>query len=182
MMPGKSGPPARSLRIRLSRTSSCTGRRTISRRSTAWRSAPTVEIEVLDISRSYQCATHIAQSQCPDARRPRDSACRELSPNPDLGLAFSSVDHRALCIVPFFRPGPPRVFAHRGGAALGPENTIAAFDHGLTCGADGLELDVRLSADGIVVVCHDETLDRTTDTTGPVAARTASELAQVDAG
>jgi glycerophosphoryl diester phosphodiesterase len=85
--------------------------------------------------------------------------------------------------VPFFQgPGSPRVFAHRGGCALGPENTIAAFDRGLAAGADGLELDVRLSADGIVVVCHDETLDRTTNATGPVAARTAAELSRVDAG
>jgi glycerophosphoryl diester phosphodiesterase len=88
-----------------------------------------------------------------------------------------------LSIVPFFRgPGSPRVFAHRGGCALGPENTIAAFDRGLAAGADGLELDVRLSADGIIVVCHDETLDRTTNATGPVVARTAAELSRVDAG
>jgi glycerophosphoryl diester phosphodiesterase len=74
------------------------------------------------------------------------------------------------------------VFAHRGGCALGPENTIAAFDRGLAAGAEGLELDVRLSADGVVVVCHDETLDRTTDRTGPVAALSAAELSGVDAG
>lgn len=85
--------------------------------------------------------------------------------------------------MPFFRgAGPPRVFAHRGGSALGPENTIAAFDRGLAAGADGLELDIRLSADGICVVCHDETLDRTTNATGPVSARTAAELSRVDAG
>jgi glycerophosphoryl diester phosphodiesterase len=87
-----------------------------------------------------------------------------------------------LSIVPFFRGGRPRVFAHRGGAALAPENTIAAFDAGRASGAEGLELDVRLSADGVVVVCHDETLDRTTDTSGRVDARTASELERVDAG
>jgi glycerophosphoryl diester phosphodiesterase len=74
------------------------------------------------------------------------------------------------------------VFAHRGGAALAPENTIAAFDLGLAAGAEGLELDVQLSADGVVVVCHDETLDRTTDTSGHVVARTASELQRLDAG
>jgi len=84
--------------------------------------------------------------------------------------------------VPFFDGGPPRVFAHRGGGALGPENTIAAFDRGLAAGADGLELDVRLSADGIIVVCHDETLDRTTNSTGPVSARSAAELSRLDAG
>ena len=85
--------------------------------------------------------------------------------------------------MPFFRGRKtPRVFAHRGGCALGPENTIAAFDRGIAAGAEGLELDVRLSADGVVVVCHDGTLDRTTDRTGPIAALSAAELSRVDAG
>ena len=75
----------------------------------------------------------------------------------------------------------PLVYAHRGGAALRPENTIAAFDHGLSLGADGLELDVHLSRDGVVVVHHDRLLDRTTNARGPVAALTAAELAEVDA-
>jgi glycerophosphoryl diester phosphodiesterase len=70
------------------------------------------------------------------------------------------------------------VFAHRGGAALSPENTMAAFDRAVSLGVDGLELDVRLSADGVVVVHHDRTLDRTTSLRGPLAARTASELAR----
>lgn len=82
----------------------------------------------------------------------------------------------------FFDYRRPRVYAHRGGCALGPENTIAAFDLGLATGADGLELDVHLSSDGVVVVCHDETLERTTDGSGPVARRSAAELARVDAG
>lgn len=84
--------------------------------------------------------------------------------------------------VAFFASARPQVFAHRGGCALGPENTIVAFDRGVAAGADGLELDVHLSADGIPVVCHDDTLDRTTDAAGPVAACTAAELAGVDAG
>jgi glycerophosphoryl diester phosphodiesterase len=82
----------------------------------------------------------------------------------------------------FFNSTRPQVFAHRGGCALGPENTMAAFDRGLAAGADGLELDVHLSADGVAVVCHDSTLDRTTSGSGPVAARTAAELAAIDAG
>jgi glycerophosphoryl diester phosphodiesterase len=85
-------------------------------------------------------------------------------------------------IKPFFRASRPQVFAHRGGCALGPENTLAAFDLGMAAGADGLELDVHLSADGIVVVHHDETLDRTTNGAGPLARLTAAELAAVDAG
>jgi glycerophosphoryl diester phosphodiesterase len=76
----------------------------------------------------------------------------------------------------------PLVYAHRGGAALRPENTLAAFEHGLSLGADGLEFDVHLSRDGVVVVHHDDTLERTTNATGAIAARSAAELARVDAG
>jgi len=83
---------------------------------------------------------------------------------------------------PFFAASRPQVFAHRGGSALGPENTIAAFDLGMAAGADGLELDVHLSADGVVMVHHDETLDRTTDGAGRLVRLTAAELAAVDAG
>ena len=77
---------------------------------------------------------------------------------------------------PFFAAPRPLVFAHRGGSALAPENTIQAFDNGLRLGADGLELDVRLSRDGVVVVHHDRTLDRTTELRGPVARHTGNEL------
>jgi glycerophosphoryl diester phosphodiesterase len=80
------------------------------------------------------------------------------------------------------RPSRPLVYAHRGGAALRPENTIAAFDHGLALGADGLEFDVHLSRDGVVVVHHDATLERTTNAHGTIGGLTADELAQVDAG
>lgn len=74
------------------------------------------------------------------------------------------------------------VFAHRGGAKLAPENTIAAFVNGLALGSDGIECDVHLSRDGIAVVIHDKTLDRTTDASGLVSDRTAAELSRVDAG
>src|SRR3954447_4847862 len=83
---------------------------------------------------------------------------------------------------PFFASPRPLVFAHRGGSALAPENTIAAFDNGLSLGADGLELDVHLSSDGVVVVHHDPTLDRTTSGRGAIRLKTAAELAQIDAG
>ncbi len=76
----------------------------------------------------------------------------------------------------------PLVYAHRGGAALRPENTTIAFDHGMSCGADGLEFDVHLSRDGVVVVHHDDTLERTTGVDGRLADRTADELARLDAG
>src|SRR5437667_5444296 len=76
----------------------------------------------------------------------------------------------------FFASGRPLVFAHRGGGALARENTIAAFDNGLALGADGIELDVHLSRDGIVVVHHDPTLERMTSLSGVLADRTADQL------
>jgi len=76
----------------------------------------------------------------------------------------------------------PLIYAHRGGAALRPENTIEAFDHGLALGADGLEFDVRLTRDGAVIVHHDDTLDRTTNGHGAVATCTTADVTRLDAG
>jgi glycerophosphoryl diester phosphodiesterase len=84
--------------------------------------------------------------------------------------------------VRFFETSRPRVFAHRGASGLFPENTLDAFAAGLREGASILELDVRSSRDGHVVVMHDETLERTTDGSGPVAAHTLAELRRLDAG
>lgn len=83
---------------------------------------------------------------------------------------------------PFFAASRPLVFAHRGGSGLAPENTIAAFDAGLALGADGVELDVRLSRDGVAVVHHDASLERTTSARGDIGAFSADELACIDAG
>jgi glycerophosphoryl diester phosphodiesterase len=79
-------------------------------------------------------------------------------------------------------PTVPIVYAHRGGSKLRPENTLLAFEHGLSLGADGLEFDVHLSRDGVVVIHHDATLERTTNGRGPLAALTADELSRLDAG
>jgi glycerophosphoryl diester phosphodiesterase len=70
----------------------------------------------------------------------------------------------------------PLFAAHRGGAALWPENSLLAFGNAVALGADYLELDVHLSRDGEIVVIHDPTLDRTTTGSGPVRERTAAEL------
>jgi len=79
--------------------------------------------------------------------------------------------------------GAPLLVAHRGGARLAPENTLPAFERALSWwGADMLELDVRLTADGQVVVIHDATVDRTTDGSGPVSSFRYDELARLDAG
>ena len=74
------------------------------------------------------------------------------------------------------------VDAHRGTSAWFPENTLAAFEAAIASGADSVELDVQLSADGVAVVIHDDTVDRTTNGSGAVAQLTAAELGALDAG
>ena len=76
----------------------------------------------------------------------------------------------------------PTIFAHRGASAHAPENTLAAFELALAQGADGIELDAKLSADGHVVIIHDATVDRTTDRQGRVKDISLAELRSLDAG
>jgi glycerophosphoryl diester phosphodiesterase len=83
---------------------------------------------------------------------------------------------------PYIRHEGPLFFAHRGGSLLAPENTLAAFDRGAHLGADALELDIQETRDGELVVIHDTTVDRTTDSTGPVATFTLDALRRLDAG
>ncbi|MTV26750.1 phosphatase PAP2 family protein [Nitriliruptoraceae bacterium ZYF776] len=82
------------------------------------------------------------------------------------------------------RPADPevRVIAHAGAQAYAPSNTIAAFDLALEQGADVLEMDLQLTADGEVVVIHDGTVDRTTDGAGAVADLTLAEVQALEAG
>jgi len=76
----------------------------------------------------------------------------------------------------------PIILAHRGASAHAPENTLAAFELALAQGADGIELDVKLSADGHVVVIHDPTVDRTTSAHGRVKDLSLAELRALNAG
>lgn len=79
--------------------------------------------------------------------------------------------------------GGPLLIGHRGAAGLAPENTLPSFREAVDrWGVDMIELDVRASADGRCVVIHDDTVDRTTDGTGAVAAMTLAELRGLDAG
>jgi glycerophosphoryl diester phosphodiesterase len=74
------------------------------------------------------------------------------------------------------------VVGHRGASAHAPENTMESFRLGRELGADAVELDVHLTADGELAVIHDETLDRTTDRTGRVAELTMAQVREADAG
>ena len=74
------------------------------------------------------------------------------------------------------------IIAHRGASAYAPENTIAAFNKAIELGAKSFELDVQLTKDGHLIVCHDTTIDRTTDGTGLIAEMTLEEIQKYDAG
>ena len=79
-------------------------------------------------------------------------------------------------------PDHMRIYAHRGVSAHYPENTLAAFERAIGLGIDGVELDVHLAGDGIPVVIHDGTVDRTTNGIGAVSDFTAKQLGLLDAG
>ena len=83
---------------------------------------------------------------------------------------------------PYVVHDKPLFFAHRGGSLLAPENTITAFESGVACGADALELDIQTTSDGELAVIHDPTVERTTDGIGPVASYTLEKLQSLDAG
>jgi len=79
-------------------------------------------------------------------------------------------------------PDARPVVGHRGAAAHAPENTLESFQRALAGGADALEFDVHVTADGTPVVHHDGTVDRTTDGTGPIAALSLATVRALDAG
>ncbi len=80
-------------------------------------------------------------------------------------------------------PWPQRrvlCYAHQGGAREGPSSTLWAMERAIAAGADALELDVHATADGQLVVCHDATVDRTTNGRGPITSMTLEELRRLD--
>lgn len=79
-------------------------------------------------------------------------------------------------------PASLTIYAHRGARAHAPENTLLAFALAFDLGADAIECDVQITADGALVIFHDDTLNRTTNGRGPVAPRTLAELRALDAG
>ncbi|MBK7318057.1 glycerophosphodiester phosphodiesterase family protein [Candidatus Villigracilis affinis] len=76
----------------------------------------------------------------------------------------------------------PVIFAHRGDLTYAPENTLPSFQQALQKGADGVELDAKLTADGQVIVIHDMTVDRTTTGKGRVASFKLDDIRKLDAG
>jgi len=76
----------------------------------------------------------------------------------------------------------PLVIAHQGGNGQWPSNTFFAFDKAASLGVDMLEMDLHITADNVLVLMHDETVDRTTDGVGTIEEMTLAELKQLDAG
>ena len=76
----------------------------------------------------------------------------------------------------------PLIIAHRGDSIAAPENTLESFSRAVEMGADGVELDVRLTKDGEVAVIHDRRVDRTTSGKGPIGTLTLAETKELDAG
>jgi glycerophosphoryl diester phosphodiesterase len=77
---------------------------------------------------------------------------------------------------------PIAVIAHRAGRGLRPENTLAAIKNAISLGADYVELDIRTTSDGKLVIMHDSRVDRTTNGTGEVSKLSSQEIAALDAG
>jgi glycerophosphoryl diester phosphodiesterase len=76
----------------------------------------------------------------------------------------------------------PLVIAHQGGDEIWPGNTMFAFQNAVDLGVDVLEMDLHITKDGVLVLMHDETVDRTTNGTGEIEAMTLAELEELDAG
>lgn len=109
---------------------------------------------------------------------------RTLRPRPDLRLSPALIA-LALASAPGLladEAATPALVAHRGAMHAVPENTIAAFERAIELGADVLEVDVRLTKDGRLVVVHDATLARTTDGAGRVSEQNWEEIRRLDAG
>lgn len=83
---------------------------------------------------------------------------------------------------PFAFEGAAEIIAHRGFSARAPENTLVSLELGIDAGADAVEFDLHSTQDGVPVLLHDSTLDRTTDGSGPIHRRTLDEVTQLDAG
>ncbi|GIT91878.1 glycerophosphoryl diester phosphodiesterase [Jannaschia pagri] len=79
-------------------------------------------------------------------------------------------------------PQTPRIICHRGTCLEAPENTIVSGHRAIAMGGDWIELDIRQSRDGVLYVLHDETVDRTTNGTGPLTDMVSTDIDQLDAG
>lgn len=102
-----------------------------------------------------------------------------------VGSCVALLGYTALSVIPniFYKKNYTRqeidnliVVAHRGGASLGPENTLLTIERGMAAGADMIEIDIHQTLDGHLVVCHDQSVDRTTNGSGLIRDLTLNEI------
>ena len=101
-------------------------------------------------------------------------------------IVYSLITAKPVPAHPWFAPRPgdhrPLVFAHQGGENLWPSNTLLAFQNSIELGADVIDTDMHLTKDGVLILMHDQTVDRTTDGTGAIRDLTLAEIKELDAG
>lgn len=115
------------------------------------------------------------------------SACVAWALVTSLVVLFGATPHAAAASTmqlhgALHREGSVSIVSHRGAAALAPENTLAAMRIAIEQGVDFVETDVQLTSDGVPMLLHDPTLDRTTSGSGPIALHTFEEVRALDAG
>ncbi len=146
------------------------------------------------LSPSFSCqhyrVTHEMAAALKKARQARKASAPPSAAAADPTAAAAPVEETALPeqpapapeAKPAARPKHPVVIAHRGAMAVAPENTLAAFRAAVERGAQAVELDVHVTADGHAVVIHDGSVDRTTDRYGTVAELAFDDIRRMDAG
>ncbi|MEZ5648051.1 MAG: glycerophosphodiester phosphodiesterase [Alphaproteobacteria bacterium] len=107
---------------------------------------------------------------------------RKISAKPSYKSKSSLQTVQGIKVKKGVNAGTNFIIGHRGAARHAPENTLASLKKAAALGASWVEFDAKLTADGVVILMHDDTLDRTSTGKGPVAHQTADQLARLDAG
>ena len=139
--------------------------------------APTTEASATEAAETSPAATE------PQATEPESTSPPATEPATTEAPSTSSAPARAISpatVVALVALTTPINLSHAGGDQAAPHSTMFAFREGVLAGADALEMDVQLTADGVLIVQHDDTVDKTTNATGPVAGFTLEEIQALD--
>lgn len=139
--------------------------------------APTTEASATKAAETSPAATEPQatepESTSPPATEPATTEAPSTSSAPARAIGPATVDALVALATPIN-------LSHAGGDQAAPHSTMFAFREGVLAGADALEMDVQLTADGVLIVQHDDTVDKTTNATGPVAGFTLEEIQALD--
>ncbi len=139
--------------------------------------APTTEASATEAAETSPAATEPQatepESTSPPATEPATTEAPSTSSAPARAIGPATVDALVALATPIN-------LSHAGGDQAAPHSTMFAFREGVLAGADALEMDVQLTADGVLIVQHDDTVDKTTNATGPVAGFTLEEIQALD--